>query len=662
MATGRKHPATDEGFEEQALLALPGVSDEHRGELAFQLLLSVSTSTLASVLNRLLPLLHRDFLGLLPVEISVSILSLTDVRTVGRCMRVSRKWKVVAQDNILWRTLYRKMGWRVTKSWMEALTEAGKSGSQTLMAAAPPPPEEARLTRSVSFKGLDRLGLPAAGPESENVYSKIRLETISAGTGRSRSGGHLEAQAPSHPLSPSSLFPPGDADSSLLSATLSRVSSTSSVASGASSPRSSFEFPSSSILAATPSPNSTSALRRANSTSSTTTAIPAAHSSSALRRANSTSSTTTARSSSRSRPPRLSPPSPTEPHLLAAPRSPTFSPPLPYMDLHAADFSCALPPPARFANEADMRHIYRQKLLLERNWRSRRYNKSELTGHEEGVYCLQFDEDKIVSGSRDDTIRIWCLRTHAPLRTLRGHSASVLCLHFHGHTLVSGGSDSRILVWDMETGVVLRRLEGHLESVLNLRYDHTSGVVVSCSKDRTVRVWDIETGECKRVLKGHRAAVNAVQIAHGVIVSASGDRSIKLWSLATGECFRTLYGHTRGIACVQFDGELIVSGSSDETIRVWDSRTGAVLMVLSGHTELVRTLQFDSHKIVSGSYDETLKVWDIKTGELMMDLKNGHTSRIFKLQFSDTKIVSCSQDMKIVVWDFTEGVDAKYFE
>ncbi|CAG8644140.1 8156_t:CDS:2, partial [Funneliformis caledonium] len=304
------------------------------------------------------------------------------------------------------------------------------------------------------------------------------------------------------------------------------------------------------------------------------------------------------------------------------------------------------------------KHLFHQRSLIEHHWRKGIYSIRELPGHNESIYCIQFDEHKIISGSRDDTIKIWDIKTGHCVKTYRGHKQSVLCLQYDDKVIVSGSSDTTIIIWDLVTGEIIRTLEGHSESVLNLRFD--DNLIISCSKDRTVRIWDREIGTCLRVLNGHRAAVNAVQFKDGYVISASGDRTIKLWSLSTGQCLRTFDGHSRGIACIQFDGNIIVSGSSDKTIKVFDVHTGACSSTLVGHTDLVRTLQFDKNKIVSGSYDETLKVWDPKTGELLSNLIHGHTSRVFKLQFNSTKIVSCSQDQKIIIWDFANNVDTTF--
>jgi hypothetical protein len=49
--------------------------------------------------------------------------------------------------------------------------------------------------------------------------------------------------------------------------------------------------------------------------------------------------------------------------------------------------------------------IYRWRLMLEDNWCAGRFTTREIVGHGEAIYCLQFDEDKIVSGSRDRKCR-----------------------------------------------------------------------------------------------------------------------------------------------------------------------------------------------------------------------------------------------------------------
>ena len=293
-------------------------------------------------------------------------------------------------------------------------------------------------------------------------------------------------------------------------------------------------------------------------------------------------------------------------------------------------------PPLLSYRVLDWRKLCHDRKALQNRWGSLP-TKTKLKGHDDSVYCVQFDDVKIVTGSRDRTIKIWDARTLECIRTLRGHSLSVLCLQYNDKLMVSGSSDNTIIVWDMQTYEVLGRLYGHTFGVLDVCFDDK--YIISCSKDTTIRVWDLQKLALIGVIRGHRSPVNAVQMHKGQVVSASGDGFVKLWDIATRECIRVFEGHQRGLACVQFDGETIVSGSNDKTIRIWDAATGECRRILEGHTNLVRALHVEKNKIVSGSYDCSVRVWDMTTGECTLNLNSGHASWVFDVQFSCSRII-----------------------
>ncbi|PIK48352.1 beta-transducin repeat containing [Apostichopus japonicus] len=87
-----------------------------------------------------------------------------------------------------------------------------------------------------------------------------------------------------------------------------------------------------------------------------------------------------------------------------------------------------------------------------------------------GVYCLQYDEEKIVSGLRDNTIKIWDRKTLKCLEILNGHTGSVLCLQYDERVIITGSSDSTVRVWDVKTCQMLNTLIHHCEAVLHLRF------------------------------------------------------------------------------------------------------------------------------------------------------------------------------------------------
>lgn len=231
-------------------------------------------------------------------------------------------------------------------------------------------------------------------------------------------------------------------------------------------------------------------------------------------------------------------------------------------------------------DEINYKHLYQRKLELVRRWRhGNNVRMQTILGHADSIYCVQFDHDRIITGSRDKTIKFW--RDGYCYKTLKGHERSVLCLQYDSNWLVSGSSDNTVLVWSMKTYQIVHCLRGHQAGVLDVCFDTEK--IVSCSKDATIRVWDPERGVLVQTLIGHRGPVNAIQFRGNRLVSASGDTLIKLWDLETGQCLRDFVGHSHGLACVRFDGKRIVSGSNDKKIKVWNAGKKGVLYVAKGH-------------------------------------------------------------------------------
>lgn len=136
----------------------------------------------------------------------------------------------------------------------------------------------------------------------------------------------------------------------------------------------------------------------------------------------------------------------------------------------------------------DWPRLYKDRWILEQRWTKGQPKSSFLKGHEDSVYCVQFDDMKIVSGSRDKTVRVWHTKTGYCARVLTGHGGSVLCLAYDETELFTGSSDACVFVWDLvgepRTGKgkweIKRKLVGHSQGVLDLAFDST--FIISCSK------------------------------------------------------------------------------------------------------------------------------------------------------------------------------------
>lgn len=76
---------------------------------------------------------------------------------------------------------------------------------------------------------------------------------------------------------------------------------------------------------------------------------------------------------------------------------------------------------------------------------------------------------RVVSGSRDATLRLWDIETGQCLHVLMGHVAAVRCVQYDGHKVVSGAYDYTVKVWDPESESCTHTLQGHTNRVYSLQ-------------------------------------------------------------------------------------------------------------------------------------------------------------------------------------------------
>jgi F-box/WD-40 domain protein MET30 len=334
-----------------------------------------------------------------------------------------------------------------------------------------------------------------------------------------------------------------------------------------------------------------------------------------------------------------------------------------------------LVPPSR----KPWKDVYSERLMVERNWRNNKYNLRVLSGHTDGVMCVQFCDGSniLMTGSYDKTVRIWNLETGELVRILTGHTRCVRALQFDEAKLVTGSMDHTLKIWNWQTGKLIRTLEGHTGGVLSLHFN--SRLMASGSTDHTIRVWNFSAGECC-TLTGHTEWVNSVRFCQegAMLVSAGDDSTIRLWDVQKRTCVRVLNGHVGQVQIAVPSPKGFEHRFSEEDQYPLDQNNRSHLSNRQNQAglsefqpgcatgnritkrEKVKTSQTtatttsESPIIISGSLDNTIKVWDMNTGKCIRTLF-GHVEGVWSLAYDSLRILSGSHDKTVRVWDLVSG-------
>ncbi|PVH16958.1 uncharacterized protein CXQ87_004516 [Candidozyma duobushaemuli] len=255
---------------------------------------------------------------------------------------------------------------------------------------------------------------------------------------------------------------------------------------------------------------------------------------------------------------------------------------------------------------------------------------TDAPGHESDVRGIAaVSDEKIVSGSRDGTARVWDLSL-----TLDTNPNNEICFSsptgafvnavtfvnsaFTGDVAAVGGKDAIIYLSELHGSFVKPgddfgkfQLVGHQGNVCSLNYKDDA--LISGSWDCTAKVWDLSSFSVKYDLKGHSASVwdaKIVDAAEEIYLTCSADRTIRKWK--AGKEVAQYSGHNDVVRKLLIlpGGKQFVSASNDCTLKVWDLESGAVLQTLHGHDSFIYDIAILSNgDLVSTAEDRTVRIW-----------------------------------------------------
>ncbi|EGR27403.1 u4 u6 small nuclear ribonucleoprotein, putative [Ichthyophthirius multifiliis] len=161
------------------------------------------------------------------------------------------------------------------------------------------------------------------------------------------------------------------------------------------------------------------------------------------------------------------------------------------------------------------------------------------TGYTKPVYAnaLHPDGSLLFAGDLSGYGMIWDLRTGRGILPLFGHHVKgILCADFseNGFQLVTGSDDNTLRVFDIRRKACMHVLPGHLKLVSDVKFQKGgSNYFVSVSYDNTLKLWNAKDFSLAKTYKSHESKITSVSLdyAQKYFATTSLDRKWMLWEV-----------------------------------------------------------------------------------------------------------------------------------
>ncbi|MBW3542767.1 MAG: WD40 repeat domain-containing protein [Planctomycetes bacterium] len=303
----------------------------------------------------------------------------------------------------------------------------------------------------------------------------------------------------------------------------------------------------------------------------------------------------------------------------------------------------------------------------------------ELVGHTNQVRSVTYSADgqHIVSGSRDNTVKVWELgdsqQSSRLVTTFRGHDQVVqsCVIEPEGRWVLSGSHDARVKKWSIGDYAEARifdlkgrEFEGHGgTAVLGASFSKDGGFIVTAGQDRRAARWDVGQPQqfVNEFVEGHEYLASSAVFARSSrrLLTGAVDNTVRLWDVATGGEIDRLEetGRSAAMALSPDEKWILTGGESRPAVeadrigavgangdlRVWKAQLWQIVTTTDEVTGQTRERVVHRHNL-EGRYDEQSNRW------------LGHLKEVSAVAFSsDAKtLITCDQKGNCLLWSWSD--------
>jgi WD40 repeat protein len=290
----------------------------------------------------------------------------------------------------------------------------------------------------------------------------------------------------------------------------------------------------------------------------------------------------------------------------------------------------------------------------------KKYCIDSLIGHTDAIKSIAFSNNNqfIVSGSIDKTVRVWSISDDRTRQEFNGHTKGVNKVLFSrsDNYVISAGYDDILFIWDWRNKKRLKEFDIKHTGFSISKTDILAFIDTTCS----LQLVDLNSMSIIKTV-GKYCGVPIFHPNDTTMGLRTEDGRIQFVDCYSGELQSELdIKHETHYGPLAFtpDGNYIVAGIWGGDIEIWDWHRKKLAETLHG-TFATSTNEFafnNENQLLSASGDQSVKTWDLKSGRLTGNIGDG----LYRKQLTGILSILFGLTLAASFWGVYESTTNKY--
>ena len=223
---------------------------------------------------------------------------------------------------------------------------------------------------------------------------------------------------------------------------------------------------------------------------------------------------------------------------------------------------------------------------------------------------------------------------------------------------VTGSKDNTVKIWDVSTGTLLIDIRGHLGDVRKVFFSPGKQYIVIVADNITF--WDYKTGQLLKTFKNQNSDMSYYSASispDGKLLAGGSTFYLNVWDIESHTLILDEKQHSDDIEICEFspDSKKLLTAGKDENKLVWDILNRKLLVRLQSEEVFTKVGGFssDGQLIITG-YRDSLCTWDAETGGRYHSFYGKGFIESFAFSPDKQQIITCFNDQlsTVCMWDY----------